>query len=395
MTTTMTTTMTIDFRCGIRGLRLALAGCAVVLLLAPASGVLAQVLTAEDDFFYVPQAEALIIDAFGVLDNDLLDDESAGESGATAEIVTGVSHGTLALGSDGSFTYSPAAGFDGTDQFVYRAVFGGVSDIATVTLSACTAGPQVFTCWKQGAFLAKAAELGHPSFVEGFENDAVWGSARNPNTLPTVSSRGFEWRANDFDPTHTDPPQPPPPPPNHITTGSGAARTGQWGIFDRGHGYATGTALECDVDNPDPHCLYHDGVTVRRESSSGPLFGAGGWIDGTYGANVAIVLDGDWQNPIGGGKIGLGGLQFFGVIDAGPTGFTEIQFRETDGKAGQAHFIFADDFRLLAERNVAIPALGTGGLFTLGLAIAVAGGIGAAQRVRSRRETSRTRVSFK
>ena len=152
MMTTMMTTM-IDSRRAMRDLRLTVAACALLFLLATASPALAQVLTAEDDLFYVPQAEALVVDVFGVLDNDLLDGESAGESGATAELVADVSHGTLAFGEFGSFTYSPGAGFDGTDQFVYRAVFGGVSDLATVTLSACTAGPQVFTCWTQGAFL--------------------------------------------------------------------------------------------------------------------------------------------------------------------------------------------------------------------------------------------------
>ena len=84
---------------------------------------------------------------------------------------------------DGSFTYVPGASFDGTDTFVYRAVFGTVSDQATVTLTACEGGPQVFSCWKEAAFLAKAASFGHPSFEEGFEDDAVWGLARSPNTI--------------------------------------------------------------------------------------------------------------------------------------------------------------------------------------------------------------------
>jgi len=364
--------MTTDSRRA-HGLRRAEAVCAALFLSAGVSPASAQVLTAVDDLLYVPHAATLVVDAFGVLENDLLDGESAGENGAAAELVADASHGALTLNADGSFSYSPGIDFDGTDQFVYRAVAGGVSDEASVTLSACTSGPQVFTCWKQGAFLAKAAALGHPSFFEGFEDDAVWGSARSPISALAVSSRGFEWRANDFDPTHVDPPQPPPPPPNQITTGSGAARSGQWGIFDPMHGYATGTSTQCDVDAPPENCLYHDGVTIRRGSGSGPLYGAGGFFHGTYGANVAIVLDGDWQNPIGGGKIAGGGSQFFGVIDAGPTGFDEIQFRETDGKVGQALFIFADDFRLLAERNVPIPALGPGGIAALGLAIAALG----------------------
>jgi hypothetical protein len=288
-----------------------------------------------------------------------------------AELVADVSQGTLALSSDGSFTYSPGASFDGTDSFVYRAVFGTVSDEATVTLRTCTGGPQIFTCWKEAAFLAKAAALGHPNFREGFEDDAAWGQARHPNTILSVTSRGFEWRANDFDPTHVEPPQPPSPLPNEITTGPGPARTGQWGIFDLEHGYATGTPVTCDVDNPPSHCLFHDGFTISRGVGSGPLYGAGGFFTGTHGANVAIVLDGDWQNPIGGGRVVGGGHQFFGVIDAGPVGLTEVQFRETDGKVGQALFIFGDDFTLLAQPTVQVPALGVLGVIGLGFLLAV------------------------
>jgi hypothetical protein len=347
----------------------------LALLIAAGSGpAYAQVIVAGDDSYEVAFGEGLVIEASGVLDNDTLDGETAGENGATAELITDASHGTLALGPDGSFTYSPGASFDGTDTFVYRAVFGSVSDSATVTLTACTGGPQIFTCWKQGAFFAKAAALGHPSFTEGFEADAAWGLARWPDTLPSVSSRGFEWRANDFDPSHTDPPQPPPPPANHITTGSGAARTGQWGIYDRGHGYATGTPTECDIDNPSAHCLFHDGFTVKRNTSPSPFYGAGGFFDGTHGANVAVVIDGDWENPIAGVKLGTG-YQFFGVIDAGPVGITEVQFRELDGKIGQRFLIFGDDFTILGEPDapVLVPALGVPGMISLGLLLFIAG----------------------
>ena len=350
-----------------------LAGCLACLIVAAAGAAHAQILLAEDDSYAVPAGLTLVVEPFGVLENDTLDDEAAGENGATVELVADVSRGTLALSSDGSFTYSPGASFDGADSFVYRAVFGTVSDEATVTLTACEGGPQVFTCWKESAFLAKAAALGHPSFAEGFEDDAVWGAVRSPNSALTVSSGGVEWRANDFDPTHTDPPQPSPPPPNEITTGPGAARSGLWGIFDREHGYATGSELACDVDDPDPHCLYHDGFTIRREFASNPLYGAGGFFSGTHGANVAIVLDGDWANPIGGGKLVGGGYHFFGVIDAGPAGFTEVQFRETDGKVGQALFIFADDFTLLAQPAALVPALGARGLWILAVLLGLAG----------------------
>ena len=38
------------------------------------------------------------------------------------------------------------------------------------------------------------------------------------------------------------------------------------------------------------------------------------------------------------------GYQFIGIIDASAAGFTHFEFREVDGKIGQALFIFGDDF---------------------------------------------------
>jgi hypothetical protein len=350
------------------------AGYLALLIVASGGPAHAQVLVAQDNSYAVPLGEALVVEPFGVLDNDTLDGETAGENGATAELVTDVNHGTLALSLNGSFTYSPGVTFDGIDTFVYRAMFSGASDQeATVTLTACNGGPQIFTCWKEAAFIAKATALGHPSLTEGFEDDAAWGLARSPDTLLSVSSQGFEWRANDFDSTHTDPPQPSPPPPHQITTGSGPALTGDWGIFDPLHGYATSTSTECDVDNPPPHCLLHDGFTVKRLAGQSPFYGAGGFFTGTSGARVAIVVDGDWLNPIGGGVLGSGGHQFFGVIDAGPVGFTEVQFRELDSKLGQLLLIFGDDFTLLAQPAVLVPAFGVPGLIALGLLLFLVG----------------------
>lgn len=347
--------------------RRTLAACLVSLLFAAKAP--SQMLTANDDVFEVPYGQGLVVDAFGVLENDILDDENAGESGATAQLVSGVSHGSLALASDGSFTYSPGPSFDGLDSFVYEAGFGGVTAQATVALSACSGGPTIFTCWKEAAFLAMAAEAGFPSFQEGFEDQAIWGAARFPTTVPSVSSLGFQWKANAFDPTHLAPPFPPSPPPNDITTGPGPARTGQFGVFDFEHGYALGSFGQCDVETPPAHCFYHDGMTIVREPGSSVLHGAGGYFRPSNRADVAIVVDGDWENPIGGGVIL--GFQFFGVIDTGPLGFSEIQFREVDGRVSDAFLIFADDFTILAEPTLPDPLQlpGLGGLGLLGLAL--------------------------
>ncbi len=316
--------------------------CLVVTLLALAGVARAQVLEAVDDRYGLPFGAPLEVEPYGVLENDLLDGENAGESGATASLVIDVSHGTLVLNSDGSFTYQVGAGFDGTDEFVYRAEFGSVSDEATVILSACDGGPDIFTCWDENAFMAEVQALGYSTFLEGFEDDAVWGHVRTPDSAPSVVSQGIEWRSN-----HPDPPAM-----NPISTTSGPPHSGLWAIFDPNHGYATGTPFECDVDDPPEHCLYHDGFTGTREPGFGALHGVGGDLSGIYGANIGILLDG--AGPIGGGQL-TGGHQFFGVIDARPAGFSQFEFRELDGKVGQALYVFGDDFSLVSEVEAGAP----------------------------------------
>ena len=54
----------------------------------------------------------------------------------TASLVSGTTHGTLNLNSDGSFTYIPTAGYSGSDSFTYKANDGEVdSNVGTVTLT--------------------------------------------------------------------------------------------------------------------------------------------------------------------------------------------------------------------------------------------------------------------
>ena len=55
--------------------------------------------------------------------------------------VSGPANGTVALASDGSFTYTPNSGFNGTDSFVYRiADATGRTADGTVTITV-TSGP--------------------------------------------------------------------------------------------------------------------------------------------------------------------------------------------------------------------------------------------------------------
>ena len=122
------------------------------IILGSAGAVQAQTLMATDDSYGVRMDEPLIEEA-GVLDNDTVDGENAGEAGASATLVSSVSYGTLECAStalelcdDGSFTYTPDASFTGLDSFTYEVAFAGLTAQATVTLTACAGGPALFTC---------------------------------------------------------------------------------------------------------------------------------------------------------------------------------------------------------------------------------------------------------
>jgi VCBS repeat-containing protein len=69
----------------------------------------------------------------GVLVNDTDDDSP--HAAINAAVATGPSHGSLTLNHDGSFSYTPAAGFAGTDSFTYVANDGSWSGDPSVPMS--------------------------------------------------------------------------------------------------------------------------------------------------------------------------------------------------------------------------------------------------------------------
>src|SRR5262249_31559572 len=87
---------------------------------------------AGNDGYSTNEDTALTVAAPGVLGND----SDADGDPLAAQRVSGPAHGTLTLNADGSFTYTPAAGFSGTDAFTYWASDGGaVSGVATVSVT--------------------------------------------------------------------------------------------------------------------------------------------------------------------------------------------------------------------------------------------------------------------
>ncbi len=296
---------------------------ALAILALPASAV-AQAPVAVDDGFDVPAGGTLVVDPRGVLENDT---DASGEDlppAATAELRVDAGSGALSLSADGSFTYTPAIGFPGSDTFVYRVIDGAeVSNDATVTLNivGCTSTAPVATCWVEDAYFVKLLELGSGGISEGFEDDAAWGSARSPSVAPSIVSQGVTWA-----PTSSV---------SEITTGVGAARTGDWGVFSLPHGDPTGGPF-------DP---LRDGLTGTMAA---PMLGVGGWItSNTGGAQVEFVLKSPPNPPVtvDFDEAGVSsGHKFFGVIDT--RGFTSFEVAETEGVVEDQKFIFGDDFTL-------------------------------------------------
>jgi VCBS repeat-containing protein len=95
---------------------------------------------AVPDRLTVPEDRTLIGAAPGLLANDIdLDGDPL-----TARLVTGPSHGTLALAADGSYRYVPAANYSGGDSFTYRADDGSAASppaLVSVTVTPVNDAP--------------------------------------------------------------------------------------------------------------------------------------------------------------------------------------------------------------------------------------------------------------
>jgi hypothetical protein len=91
-------------------------------------------MTTVDDSYSTPKNTPLVVAAPGVRANDT--------GGTGTEVVTPAASGSVALNADGSFTYTPNAGFSGVDTFTYRLTDGAVlSMVATVTITVTNDAP--------------------------------------------------------------------------------------------------------------------------------------------------------------------------------------------------------------------------------------------------------------
>ena len=96
---------------------------------------------AQNDDYNTQQDAQLIIDAPGVLFNDI---DPNGDP-MSAVLVDNVTNGALTLAADGSFIYDPDLNFNGQDSFTYVVEDGNgpPSNLATVTIGVTPAGAEV------------------------------------------------------------------------------------------------------------------------------------------------------------------------------------------------------------------------------------------------------------
>jgi len=84
---------------------------------------------AENDEYTTKRDTVLTVAGLGVRSND--------KNAVTVSLLSSTSHGTLALAANGTFVYTPAAGFGGVDTFTYvaRNASGAAGPFATVTIT--------------------------------------------------------------------------------------------------------------------------------------------------------------------------------------------------------------------------------------------------------------------
>lgn len=135
--------------------------------------------TARDDRYSNTAGKTLSVAAPGVLSNDL--EPTPGQSVSAGIVVVQPVAGTVALAASGAFTYTPAAGFAGSDSFSYQvAGGGGATDTAVVRIRVVDPGlwfqaPPKAKDWKVFASWGTISVTDTPQGLA--VHNAQWGSA--------------------------------------------------------------------------------------------------------------------------------------------------------------------------------------------------------------------------
>ncbi len=155
---------------------------------------------AYDDAYSTPMDVTLNVAAPGVLGNDT----DANGDPLTAIKVSDPTSGSVTLNSDGSFTYTPAAGYTGDDSFTYKANDGQLdSNTATVTITVTsgnnppTAKDDSYSTDKDTVLnVAAPGVLGNDSDPDGNELTAIKKSDPTNGAVVLNSDGSFEYTPN-------------------------------------------------------------------------------------------------------------------------------------------------------------------------------------------------------
>ena len=155
---------------------------------------------ATGDAYVTDEDTPVNVPAPGVLGNDTDEEGDV----LTASLLTAPEHGTATVNSNGSFTYSPATNFNGTDSFTYEVRDGGPpGDEATVTITvnpvndAPVAGNDAYTTAEDTALNVPApGVLGNDSDVDGSALTATVVSGPSIGAVVLNSDGSFTYTPN-------------------------------------------------------------------------------------------------------------------------------------------------------------------------------------------------------
>ena len=160
----------------------------------PMPGLGAQTPQSVGDAYNARKNGSLVVPPSGILGNDI----DLNHDALTASTLADVSHGTLGLNSDGSFTYTPDTGFLGTDSFTYRCSDGRLaSPEATVEITVLDgyAGWKSTIVWTPGD---EDTPYANPD-QDGFVNFLEYAYDLDPLSFDSTGGPTFTLNGSNFD----------------------------------------------------------------------------------------------------------------------------------------------------------------------------------------------------
>ncbi len=313
---------------------------------------------AVDDAYGTNEDTVLSVPAPGVLGNDT-DDDSPGAAISQAVVASSPQHGTLVLNADGSFTYTPAPNYNGTDEFTYRASDGTTPTNAArvlITVSAVNDAPTAtndsFSVNEDTPLAIPApGVLGNDSDLDGDSLNAVLVTSTANGTLALQPTGAFSYT----------------PAPNFFGTDSFSYRATD-GPAASGPATVTITVV---AQNDAPSISDIGDVTVPVNGSTGALAFTVGDVDGLTGLTVSAVSSNPTLVPASGIVFGGSGAArtITVTLAAGVTGAATITVTVRDAaglSASDTFVVTVRAYTFVGLQNIPPP---TGKTFKAGSSI--------------------------